>query len=54
MKRKALIVYGGWEGHDPANVAHIFKKFLEESDFEVDRATQIGIGHSGYGRSYQA
>jgi type 1 glutamine amidotransferase len=43
MKRKALIVYGGWEGHDPANVAHIFKKFLEESDFEVELSDSLDV-----------
>jgi uncharacterized protein len=36
MKRKALIVYGGWDGHEPEKVANIFKKILEESDFEVE------------------
>ena len=35
MNRKALIVYGGWEGHEPEKVAFIFKKVLEESDFKV-------------------
>jgi uncharacterized protein len=36
MERKALIVYGGWEGHEPEKVANIFKKILEESDFKVE------------------
>lgn len=36
MKRKALIVWGGWLGHEPEQVAHIFKKTLEECNFEVE------------------
>jgi type 1 glutamine amidotransferase len=34
-KNKALIVYGGWEGHEPEKVAHVFKTILEENDFDV-------------------
>lgn len=36
MKRKALIVWGGWLGHEPEQVAHIFKRTLEECNFEVE------------------
>lgn len=36
MKRKALIVYGGWNGHEPDKVANIFKDVLIESDFQVE------------------
>ena len=36
MKKKALIVHGGWDGHEPKDVAHIFKGILEEDDFEVE------------------
>lgn len=36
MKRKALIVWGGWLGHEPEQVTHVFKKTLEECDFEVE------------------
>ena len=35
MKRKALILCGGWDGHQPAQVSERFKKFLESGDFEV-------------------
>ncbi|GIP17200.1 hypothetical protein J40TS1_28420 [Paenibacillus montaniterrae] len=34
--RKALIVWGGWDGHQPEQVAHIFKRQLEAEGFEVD------------------
>lgn len=36
MKKKALIVWGGWLGHEPEQVACIFKNVLEECDFEVE------------------
>jgi len=36
MKKKALIVYGGWDGHEPEQVANVFKGFLEENDFGVE------------------
>jgi type 1 glutamine amidotransferase len=35
MKRKALILCGGWDGHEPKLVTERFKKFLESEDFEV-------------------
>ncbi|MEA3406488.1 MAG: ThuA domain-containing protein [Chloroflexota bacterium] len=35
MKR-ALIVQGGWEGHEPEQVAEILKGALETEDFEVE------------------
>jgi len=33
---KALITYGGWEGHEPARVADIFAAALKDHDFEVE------------------
>jgi len=41
MKRKALIIYGGWSGHEPEKVANIFKRILEESDFEVELSDKL-------------
>lgn len=38
--RKALIVYGGWDGHEPENCAGIYKTWLEEDGFEVEMATE--------------
>jgi type 1 glutamine amidotransferase len=35
MKPKALILCGGWEGHEPKLVTERFKKFLESDGFEV-------------------
>jgi len=34
--RKALIVWGGWLGHQPEEVAAIFRGQLEAEDFEVE------------------
>ncbi len=36
MNKKALIVYGGWWGHYPAEVAEIFRSILEGDNFEVE------------------
>src|SRR5450755_3973641 len=33
--REALIVWGGWSGHEPEAGAHIVGKMLEEHDFKV-------------------
>jgi type 1 glutamine amidotransferase len=35
MARRALIVSGGWDGHQPAAVAGVFKHLLEQDGFEV-------------------
>jgi len=34
--RKALIVWGGWDGHEPEQVAGVFREILLESGFEVE------------------
>lgn len=33
---KALIIHGGWDGHQPVEVADHYKKLLEEQQFEVE------------------
>lgn len=33
---KALIVWGGWDGHEPEQVAAIFERILKEEKFEVE------------------
>jgi type 1 glutamine amidotransferase len=35
MTRRALIVWGGWDGHQPREVADIFQAVLREEGFEV-------------------
>jgi type 1 glutamine amidotransferase len=39
--RKALIVWGGWDGHEPQPVAEIFRKQLTEHGFEVEVAETL-------------
>jgi len=34
--RKALIVWGGWDGHQPQQVAEIFERELKDKGFEVE------------------
>jgi len=34
--RKALIVWGGWDGHQPREVAGIFREVLENENFSVE------------------
>lgn len=34
--RTALIVQGGWQGHEPKQVADILAEFLRKNDFEVE------------------
>lgn len=36
MSRKALIVWGGWDGHQPEQVAGIFRRVLTEENFQVE------------------
>jgi len=36
MAGRALIVYGGWDGHQPREVAGLFARVLEEDGFEVE------------------
>lgn len=36
MSKKALIVWGGWDGHDPDKVAKRFSSMLVESGYEVE------------------
>lgn len=36
MDKKALIVQGGWDGHEPVPVSGVFKKMLEENGFSVE------------------
>lgn len=33
--KRALIVWGGWEGHEPKEVADLFREILEAEDFKV-------------------
>ncbi len=43
MGMKALIVRGGWEGHQPVQVSEIFKSTLEKCDFEVEISDDMDV-----------
>ncbi len=36
MSKKALIVWGGWDGHQPKQIAEIFHKILVAEKFDVE------------------
>lgn len=36
MTKQALVVWGGWDGHDPKGVGELFARVLREEGFEVD------------------
>ena len=35
MHKKALIFWGGWEGHTPERSANVVKDILSDNDFDV-------------------
>ena len=39
--KKALIVYGGWTGHDPDGVADVFAEILEQEHFAVTKSDSL-------------
>jgi uncharacterized protein len=41
--RKALMVWGGWEGHEPRQCVEIFAPLLEEAGFDVEIHTTLDI-----------
>jgi len=41
--RKALVVWGGWQGHEPEQCAHIVADLLREDDFAVEVTGDLGI-----------
>lgn len=42
-KKKALIVYGGWDGHDPVQISNEYKKILLEENFEVEMSDTLDV-----------
>ena len=41
--REALIVWGGWDGHDPEECAAIYKRWLHEDGFSVRVETETSV-----------
>jgi type 1 glutamine amidotransferase len=40
--KRALIVCGGWEGHEPELIAEVYRAILVENGFEVELSTTLG------------
>jgi len=36
MTKRALILWGGWDGHEPQAVAQVFQGILEEGGYSVE------------------
>ena len=43
MAQRALIVWGGWEGHEPEQVANVFADALRKHDFAVDLSDTLDV-----------
>lgn len=41
VQKKALIVYGGWDGHEPDKVSALFAEMLEKEGFSVTRSDTL-------------
>jgi type 1 glutamine amidotransferase len=41
--KKALIFYGGWDGHTPKETAHLFAEILREEGFETVMADTLSV-----------
>ena len=39
--KSALMVWGGWEGHEPEKGVALFAPFLREHDYEVEISTTL-------------
>jgi hypothetical protein len=42
-RKSALVVWGGWEGHEPKRCVDIFVPWLREAGFEVEVATSLDV-----------
>jgi type 1 glutamine amidotransferase len=43
VMRKALIVWGGWSGHDPEECAAIYRRWLHEDGYSVRMETDLAV-----------
>lgn len=46
MLKRALIVRGGWDGHQPVEVSQVFEKLLKEEGFEVEIFEDLNVFES--------
>jgi uncharacterized protein len=43
MAKKVLMVYGGWEGHEPKQCVDVFAPILQEDGFEVELSDSMDV-----------
>ena len=43
MQKKALFVWGGWNGHEPKQCVEIFVPYLADQGFEVEVADTLDV-----------
>jgi type 1 glutamine amidotransferase len=43
LNRKALVVWGGWDGHQPREVADIFRDLLAKEKFDVEVSDSLDV-----------
>ena len=43
MGKSALLVWGGWEGHEPGRCADIFAPYLRDQGYDVEVATSLDV-----------
>jgi type 1 glutamine amidotransferase len=43
MSKRALIVWGGWVGHEPKQTAELFAAALKARDYRVDLETELDV-----------
>ena len=41
--KKALVVWGGWDGHEPKQCAELFAPYLQKQGFDVEVATTLDV-----------
>lgn len=46
-KKRALILQGGWDGHEPEQTTRIFASKLRERGFDVDVADDLAVLEDG-------
>lgn len=43
MKKKALITWGGWDGHEPEQCAKIFEEVLKSENYDVEVVATLDV-----------
>ena len=43
MTKRSLMVWGGWEGHEPRQCVEIFAPLIREAGFEVDVESSLDV-----------